>query len=175
MAILSLVYHPNPILRQRSEEVTIIDDNVRRLVDDMIETMYYCEGAGLAAVQVGHLKRIMILDVGKKEADKDESDLKVFINPEIIEFSEEEIVFPEGCLSFPGSYLDISRPRKVKVKFLDLDENETILEADDWLSRGIQHELDHLDGKVLTEYVSRLKSNLFIKKVDKHKKNNGLK
>jgi peptide deformylase len=169
MSILPLVYYPSQLLKQKSEPIKEINDEIKRFVDDMAETMYHNKGAGLAAVQVGSLKRILILDLGKKH-DPDSNDLRVFINPEITSYSEEKIIYTEGCLSFPGAYLEISRPKKVSVKYTNIQGKKEEIEADDWLSRGIQHEMDHLNGIVLYEYVSKIKADLFLKKVSKHMK-----
>ena len=134
----------DPVLRQRAEEVTEIDDRLVRLADDMFTTMYDAPGVGLAAPQVGVQKRFFVYDLGHGDGRK------VLLNPVIVE-SDGEWDFTEGCLSIPGLHFDIVRPRRIHVTGIDLDGNEVDLEADDYLARVIQHELDHLDGVLMLE------------------------
>jgi peptide deformylase len=170
MSILSIITTPNPILKEISKEVLVVDDNIRKIFDDMLETMKHANGAGLAAVQVGILKRMMIVDIS--EDIKVPSNNPIFmVNPEIIYMSEEHIVYQEGCLSFPGGFSDISRPLNVKVKYLDYHGNKKEMEATGWLARAIEHEIDHLNGIVMTDYMSKLKAQMLLKKVEKAKKN----
>lgn len=165
MAIMKIVESPEEILRQRSQEVNIFGDELKALIDDMLETMYNEQGAGLAAVQVGHLKRLFIVDISE-----DGNAPLVFINPEIVTASEQKICFSEGCLSFPGGRLMIDRPEVVTVKYQDEMGNSKEMTADGWLSRAIQHENDHLNGVLLIDYVSKLKADMLNKKVHKYQK-----
>lgn len=169
MAIRKIVETPHPLLREKSLPVLSFDKNIEILIEDMIETMYHENGAGLAAVQVGDLKRIFIVDVGGKE-DENKQDLHVFVNPEIIHFSDNHVVMPEGCLSFPGGRVDIARPEIVTINYLDNKGSKQSLQADGWLSRAIQHEYDHIEGVLLVDRVSQIKKDLFLKKVHKNQK-----
>ena len=171
MTILKIVKAPNQILKTYSKKVENIDSEIKRFMDDMLETMYNEGGAGLAAIQVAVPKRIMIIDVGRKEGNE-ERDPHFFVNPEIVWYSEETIIYPEGCLSFPGGYIEIERPRTVKVQYLDYHGNKQEKEFTDWAARAVLHEKDHLDGKVLIDYVSKLKASMFMKKTIKFQRNN---
>ena len=151
MALLPILRYPDPRLHKRAAPVDAVDESIRRLVQDMAETMYEAPGIGLAATQVDVHKRVVVIDVSE-----DRSDLRVFINPEIVEKSGEH-VGEEGCLSVPGIYEKVCRAERVKVKALDVDGKAFELEADGLLAVCIQHELDHLDGKVFVEYLSPLK------------------
>lgn len=144
MALRKLRYEGDPILRKKSREVTKIDDRVKILIEDMLETMYKEEGVGLAAPQVGILKRIVVIDVG-------EGPIKM-INPEII-YEEGEYIDVEGCLSIPGTSGKVKRPKKVKAKYIDLDGQEKIIEGEYLLARAICHEIDHLNGILYTDRV----------------------
>lgn len=166
MAKLALVLTPNPILKIKSAPVENIDKNLQVFLDDMLETMYYEDGAGLAAVQVGALKRIFIVDIGKRTDEKIKNP-HFFINPEITYTSEEEIGMNEGCLSFPGARSIISRPKEIKVKYLDYDGNQKEMEADDWMARAILHENDHLNGITMPDYLSPIKRDVFLRHVKK--------
>ncbi|KNF08738.1 peptide deformylase Def [Gottschalkia purinilytica] len=144
MAIRQLRLEGDPLLRKKSREIEKIDDKIKTLVKDMIETMYKEEGVGLAAPQVGILKRVVVIDVGEG--------LFTIINPEIIE-EQGEIIDYEGCLSIPGQSGKVSRPAKIKVKYTDIDGNEKIVEAEGFLARAFCHEIDHLDGVL---YIDKL-------------------
>ena len=159
MALLNVLTYPDPRLRQRAQPVEVVDDTVRRLVDDMAETMYAAPGIGLAAVQVDVPKRIIVIDVSE-----DHGDLKVFINPEITNRSG-KIETEEGCLSVPGVYAPVTRAEAVVVHALDKDGNPFKLETDGVLAVCIQHEIDHLDGKVFVDYLSRMKQERIRKKL----------
>ena len=165
MSLLKLVESPNEILRQKSKDVSVFGAELQSFIDDMLETMYHEEGAGLAAVQVGSLKRIFIVDISSEGNSP-----IVFINPEIISASEKKICFNEGCLSFPGGRLLIDRPEVVSVKYQDVMGNINEITADGWFSRAIQHENDHLNGVLLIDYVSKLKAEMLNKKVQKLQK-----
>ncbi|NMF88004.1 peptide deformylase [Aromatoleum petrolei] len=151
MALLPILRYPDPRLHTRAAPVAQVDDSIRQLVKDMAETMYEAPGIGLAATQVDVHKRVVVIDVSE-----DRSDLRVFINAEILEKSGEHIG-EEGCLSVPGIYESVCRAERVRVKALDADGKPFELEADGLLAVCIQHELDHLEGKVFVEYLSPLK------------------
>jgi peptide deformylase len=170
MARLPLVLTPNPILKTKSIAVDKVDKELQSFLDDMLETMYHEEGAGIAAVQVGVLKRIFILDINKKEEDQSKNPI-FFINPEIIYCSEEEVSFNEGCLSFPGARAIINRPEVVKVRYLDYDGNKQEMEADGFMARGLLHENDHLDGITMPDHLSAMKKDVFMRHVKKHLRN----
>ncbi len=156
---------PNKILRERSEEVTNIDRNIIKTLDDMAETMYAAPGIGLAAIQVGIKKRLVVIDCDYNQETK--KNPHYFINPEIIWRSEEKSSYKEGCLSIPEYYEEIERPSKCKVRFLDKKGTTKELECEGILATCIQHEIDHLDGKLFIDYLSRLKKSSIEKKFKK--------
>lgn len=170
MAKLPLVLMPNSILKMKSAFVDKVDKELQVFLDDMLETMYHEHGAGLAAVQVGVLKRIFVVDVGKK-SDDHLKDPHFFINPEIIFLSKEETPMNEGCLSFPGARSVISRPKEIKIKYLDYDGNYKEIEADDWMARAILHENDHLNGVTMPDHLSPIKRDVFLRHVNKALRN----
>ena len=170
MTILPLVIAPDPFLNQPSETVTEIDDEVRMLLDDMLETMYDSNGIGLAAVQVGFHYRIVVVDVEWREGDKSSRKPMKMINPEIVEESEQDSTYQEGCLSFPGQYSDVVRPESVKVRYLDETGKEQNLKAEGLLATCIQHEIDHTKGINFVDHISRLKRDRILKKLEKQKK-----
>ena len=151
MALLPILHYPDPRLKKRAEPVTEVDESIRRLVVDMAETMYAAPGIGLAATQVDVHKRVIVIDV-----TEDRSGLTVLINPEILE-KDGECVSEEGCLSVPGIYDKVTRAERVKVRALNLEGETVEFEAEGLLAVCIQHEIDHLDGKVFVEYLSPLK------------------
>lgn len=153
MALLPILRFPDPRLHTRAVPVAEVNDGVRKLVADMAETMYEAPGIGLAATQVDVHKRVVVIDVSE-----DKSGLMVFINPEIVERDGEQVC-EEGCLSVPGIYEKVTRAEHVRVRALDADGKPFELEADGLLAVCIQHEIDHLDGKVFVEYLSQLKLN----------------
>jgi peptide deformylase len=167
MALLKLIIAPDPILKQMSVPVSQVDSEIRSLMDDMLETMYHENGAGLAAVQVGVLKRVLVIDIEGNEIQRKPY---FMANPEIINFSAECSIKNEGCLSFPSQRIQVSRPTRVKVKFLDYHNTPQELEADDWFATAIQHEIDHLNGIVFADYSSKLKRDLVMSKALKIKK-----
>lgn len=171
MTRLTLVTTPNPILKMRSSAVEKVDKELQNFLDDMIDTMYHEDGAGIAAVQVGILKRIFILDVGRKDQEAIKDPI-FFINPEIISYSDEKIVYNEGCLSFPGARSMISRPEGVKVRYLDYDGNKQEIEADGYLARGIFHENDHLNGVTMLNHMSPIKRDIFLRQIKKYARYN---
>ncbi|MDT8383527.1 MAG: peptide deformylase [Gammaproteobacteria bacterium] len=161
MSILNILHFPDPRLRQKAELVAVVDDDVRQLVDDMFETMYDAPGIGLAAVQVNVLKRVITIDISE-----DRSEPHCFINPEIEQRSGAEEM-EEGCLSVPGIYDMVSRADTVTVRYLDRNGKHTQLEAQGLLAVCIQHEIDHLDGKLFVDYLSELKRKRIRKKMEK--------
>ena len=172
MALLKLVIAPDPRLLMVSRPVERVDKELQRFMDDMLETMHVEKGVGLAAVQVGVLKRVLIFDPSsylEKECDP-----IYMINPDITFFSEQEYTRNEGCLSFPLSRVDVTRPENIKVKFLDYYGKEQEMHAEGWVATGIQHEMDHLNGIVQLNYVSKLKQDSILRKLKKYKKLNNL-
>ena len=168
MVKLALTYSPDPLLSQRSKPVEMVDDDIRKLMDDMLETMYAEDGVGLAAVQVGILKRVLVMDVdqGSEGGGKP----YFLANPEIIESSDEIKTYDEGCLSFPGARGEVERPKIVTVKYLDYNNEEQTLHADGLLATCVQHEIDHLNGVTFVDHLSNLKRNMIIKKMKKAEK-----
>jgi peptide deformylase len=161
MALREIIKLPDPRLRLVSKPIGKIDDAIRRLVDDMFETMYEAPGIGLAAVQIGEAKRVVTLDLAKKDEPKKPL---VFINPEVLWSSEERATYEEGCLSIPEYYEEVERAAQVKVKFLDLDGMYREIEANGLLATCIQHEIDHLNGVLFIDHLSKLKRDRVIKK-----------
>ena len=164
MTIRDIVLFPDDILTTKCEPVEEVDDSIRELIDDMVETMYDAPGVGLAAPQVGVPLRITVID---PTAGEEEDDLHVLINPEIVE-AEGHLSWEEGCLSIPGVYEKIDRAARVKVRALDRDGEPYELEAEDLMSVCIQHEIDHLDGILFLDRMSRLKRRIAVKKYKKH-------
>jgi len=167
MTIKPLIILPDPILRQVSAPIEQVDDAVRNLSSDMLETMYDAPGIGLAAIQIGIDRRMLVIDLSK---DDEEKKPQVFINPEILQSSDERSVYEEGCLSIPDYYAEVERPAKITVKYLGLDGKEQLLEADGLLATCLQHEIDHLNGVLFIDYISRLKREMVIKKFTKASK-----
>ncbi len=162
-----IVIEPDPILRKKCEPIEKIDDNTRKLLDDMLETMYDAPGIGLAAVQVGILRRLVVIDISKNEEKKDPLFL---VNPKILNRSKETSVYEEGCLSLPGQFAEIERPAKCVLKYTDYNGKDKELKAEGLLATCIQHEVDHLNGVLFIDYLSKLKKDMIIKKLAKHKK-----
>jgi peptide deformylase len=152
---------PDPLLRQISAPVARVDGAIRDLMDDMMETMYKAPGIGLAAIQIAVPKRIVVIDVAREGEEPKPLSLA---NPEIIWHSPERSVYEEGCLSIPDYYEEVERPARVRVKFLDRENNEIELEADGLLATCLQHEIDHLNGTLFIDHLSRLKRERVIKK-----------
>ncbi|RCK40639.1 peptide deformylase [Thalassospira xiamenensis] len=167
MALRDILIVPDPRLKQECEEVAEVNDEIRELLDDMLETMYAAPGIGLAAPQIGVMKRLVVMDVSD---DKEKPQPLKLVNPEIIWESEETSVYQEGCLSIPEQYADVERPAEVGLRYLDENGKEHEIEADGLLATCIQHELDHLDGILFTDYLSALKRNMILKKVQKLQK-----
>jgi peptide deformylase len=162
--ILPLVILPDPLLRQVSEPVERIDDQVRRFADDMLETMYDAPGIGLAAIQVGEARRMLTIDLSKEDEPKAP---QVFINPKIVATGEDLSVYEEGCLSIPDYYAEVERPEKITVQYLDLSGKEQVIEADGLLATCLQHEIDHLNGVLFIDLISKLKRDMVVKKFKK--------
>jgi peptide deformylase len=165
MAVREILILPDNRLRQTSEPVKRIDAAIRTLVDDMFETMYDAPGIGLAAIQIGTPKRVVTMDLSKKEDT--EKNPQVFINPEILWSSDEKATYEEGCLSIPEFYEEVERPAQVRVKYLDLDGKQHEIEAKGLLATCLQHEIDHLNGVLFIDHISRLKRARITKKFSK--------
>jgi peptide deformylase len=165
MAVREILILPDKRLRQVSEPVKRVDAGIRTLVEEMFETMYDAPGIGLAAIQVGTPKRVVTMDLSKKE-DEERKPL-VFINPEILWRSEDKATYEEGCLSIPEFYEDVERPAQVKVRYLDLDGQTHEIEANGLLATCLQHEIDHLNGVLFIDHLSRLKRDRVVKKFTK--------
>lgn len=164
MSILTIIEFPDPGLRTRAETVTVFDAPLKQFVADMFETMYAANGVGLAATQVSVLQRVLVADM----SDEGNQPLAL-INAQIIE-KEGAQVYQEGCLSFPGLYADVTRALRVKVKAHDVDGKEIVVEAEGPLAVCIQHEMDHLEGKVFVDYLSPLKRSLLLKRLEKQRR-----
>jgi len=162
MALLEILEFPDPRLRTIAKPVVTVDDSVRQLIDNMFETMYACPGIGLAATQVNVHRRIVVIDVSE---DKDQP--LVFINPEVTVLGEDQAPYDEGCLSVPGFYETVERPTEVKVNALDRDGKPFEMYPDGLLAVCIQHELDHLNGKLFVDYISQIKRQRIRKKLEK--------
>ena len=164
MTIRPLVILPDTRLRLASEPVGPVTDEIRTLAADMLETMYDAPGVGLAAIQIGVAKRVVTIDTSKDENDRHP---QVFLNPEIVWASEEKRIYDEGCLSIPEFYGEVERPDRVRVRFRDLDGTEQEIEADGLLATCIQHEIDHLNGVLFIDHISKLKRDRVIKRFTK--------
>jgi peptide deformylase len=164
MAILPILTVPDKILREKCRPVTSITDDHRRLLDDMLETMYDAPGVGLAAPQIGVVERLLVVDPSRD--DENRQPMKI-INPEILWQSNEINVYNEGCLSIPEQFADIERPERIKLRYLDENGTPQELETGGFLATVIQHEIDHLNGIMFIDYLSPLRRNMLIKKVQK--------
>ena len=168
MSQRKIVIEPDPILRKKSENLEKVDNELRLLLDDMLETMYSAPGIGLAAVQVGILKRVLVVDVSSKE---DKKKPMCFINPVIKKQSDEMAVYEEGCLSIPDTFIEIQRPKICEIEYVDINGKIKIQKFDGLLSTCIQHEINHLDGILIIDQLSKLKRDIIIKRISKSKKN----
>ncbi len=166
MATKKILTEPNKLLRQISKTVEKVKDEERKLMDDMLETMYAANGIGLAAIQIGVPKRIIVMDISKKENEKNPM---FFVNPVIIKKNIEKATYEEGCLSVPNQFAEIDRPSSCEVEYLDYDGNKKNLKAEGLLATCIQHEMDHLEGILFIDYLSKLKKTMIIKKLSKLK------
>jgi peptide deformylase len=167
MIVRPILTAPDPRLQAVSADVETVDAGIRTLIDDMAKSMYEADGIGLAAIQIGVAKRVVVIDLDQKEGKKNP---RAFINPKVIWASEETAVFEEGCLSVPEIWDDVERPARIKAEYLDRDGVKQILEADGMLATCLQHEMDHLNGVLFIDHLSRLKRSMAIKKLTKAKK-----
>lgn len=177
MSILPIIVAPDPRLKVRSEAVAEVDDKLRRLMDDMLETMGAAPGIGLSAVQVGVPKRVIVVDLGgeaKAANDDDERRRQekplYLVNPEIVWLSDETVAYEEGCLSLPEHYAQVSRPNRVRIRFRDYRGTAQELEADDLLATCIQHEIDHLEGILFVDHLSAVRRSIILRKLAKTRK-----
>ena len=164
MALRDILILPDKRLRLVSEPVKKVGRDLKQLVEDLFETMYEAPGIGLAAIQIGVPRRVITMDLAKKEAPKEP---RVFINPEILWQSEEKATYEEGCLSIPEFYEEVERPAQVRVKYLDLEGKEQVLEANGLLATCLQHEIDHLNGVLFIDHISKLKRDRVVRKFSK--------
>ena len=167
MALLPIITAPDPRLKGKAKSVVKVDVETRRLMDDMLETMYAAPGIGLAAPQVGVLKRVIVLDVAR---DGDKPQPMRIANPELLWVSEEIMVASEGCLSLPEHYAEVERPNRIKLRYLDHENEIRELDAEGLLATCIQHEMDHLDGVLFVDHISALKRNIILRKLVKAKR-----
>ena len=167
MTIKKILIEPDPILRKKCESLEKVDDQVRKLMDDMLETMYKAPGIGLAAIQLGILKRIVVIDISK---ENEKQNPLFLVNPVITKKSKNTSIYEEGCLSIPGQFAEIERPAECTLKYINYQGKNKELKADGLLATCIQHEVDHLDGILFIDYLSKLKKDMIIKKLVKQKK-----
>ena len=168
MSIKDIITVPDETLKKISKPVEKVGINEKKLINDLFETMYKSKGIGLAAVQVGVLRRILVIDVSTKDEKKKPLS---FINPIIKKVSDETSIYEEGCLSIPETFIEIERPKTCEVEYIDINGQIKILKCDGLLSTCLQHEINHLDGKLIIDYLSKLKRDIIIKKISKTKKN----
>ena len=166
MSVKTILTEPNKLLRQISVTVEKVGDDERNLMDDMLDTMYAAPGIGLAAIQIGIPKRIIVIDIGR---DKEKKEPMYFINPVIKNKNSEKAIYEEGCLSVPDQFAEIERPSKCEVEYLDYNGKKQLLKADGLLATCIQHEMDHLEGILFIDYLSKLKKTMILKKLSKNK------
>jgi peptide deformylase len=166
MALRTILTVPDPLLKQVSKPVEAVDDELRALMDDMLETMYAAPGIGLAAIQIGVPKRVIVMDLAREDEPKQP---RYFVNPEVTWQSDELFVYQEGCLSVPEIYDDVERPARVRLSYLDYDGNRVEEEAEGLFAVCIQHEMDHLEGVLFIDHLSRLKRDRAVAKVKKAK------
>lgn len=164
MTIKPLIILPDPLLRQVSAPVEQVDSQIIQLADDMLETMYDAPGIGLAAIQIGVARRMLVIDVSRED---EENKPIVFINPEIVKTTDELSTYEEGCLSIPDYYAEVERPAALTVNYIDRSGKQQTLEADGLLATCLQHEIDHLNGVLFIDHISRLKRDMVIKKFTK--------
>ena len=167
MTLRQILKEPNEMLRKKSLPVDIVNKDIQTLMDDMLETMYAAPGIGLAAIQVGVPKRVIVLDIEQKDGKKNPL---FFINPQIINKSKNLSTYEEGCLSVPGQFAEIDRPEKCHIQYLDYNGHKKEINAEGMLATCIQHEMDHLEGILFIDYLSKLKKTMIIKKLSKQKK-----
>ena len=167
MALLEILVAPDPRLKTKARPVVAVDDRIRGLMDDMLETMYAAPGIGLAAPQVGEALRVIVLDVSQKDGERAPMRMA---NPEIVWASEERMPFEEGCLSLPEHYAEVTRPRRVRARYLDETGAVREIEAEGLLAVCLQHEMDHLEGTLFVDHISALRRGMILRKLQKHKK-----
>lgn len=172
MAIRPIVEVPDPRLREISKPVEDVDDELRALVSDMFETMYDAPGIGLAAIQVGVPKRVLVIDLQEPDEEGGEPvrDPRVFINPEILQTADQEVPYTEGCLSVPDQFAEVERPDRIRARWMDLDGKVREEEIEGLLATCLQHEMDHLNGVLFIDHLSRLKRDMILKKLAKQRK-----
>ena len=172
MSVLEVLTAPDKRLSEKASPVSSVDSEIRKLMNDMIQTVYADAAVGLAATQVGVMKRVIVLDLkDDDETDRSKDFYPIYAaNPEIVAVSEEMIEAKEGCMSIPGQRVNVSRPERIKVKFLDYNNKPQEIETGGWLARVFQHEIDHLDGKLMIDYLSKLKKDTVIRKLTKIKR-----
>jgi len=166
MTVRNILIEPNKLLRQKSDPVVKVGKEEQMLMDDMLDTMYAAPGIGLAAIQIGVPKRIIVMDISKDENNKEP---RYFVNPKIKNTNLEKATYEEGCLSVPGQFAEIERPNTCEVEYLDYNGKSKLLKASGLLATCIQHEMDHLDGILFIDYLSKLKKTMIIKKLSKSK------
>ena len=166
MSVKTILTEPNKLLRQVSEPVESVGDSEKQLMDDMLDTMYAANGIGLAAIQIGVPKRIIVMDISKEDKKKEP---RYFVNPVIVNKDKIKNTHEEGCLSVPDQFAEIDRPSKCEVEYLDYNGKKQLLKADGLLATCIQHEMDHLEGILFIDYLSKLKKSMIIKKLSKSK------
>jgi|TARA_B110000438_G_scaffold277575_1_gene300342 peptide deformylase len=168
MSVKTILTEPNILLRQVSDPVDKVGEEEKKLMDDMIETMYAAPGIGLAAIQIGVPKRIIVMDISK---DVNKKEPMYFVNPVIKNKNTEKAIYEEGCLSVPDQFAEIERPNTCEVEYLDYNGEKKVLKADGLLATCIQHEMDHLEGILFIDYLSKLKKSMILKKLSKAKTN----
>ena len=166
MTLRKIITEPNRILRQKSLNVKSVGKEEQKLMDDMLETMYHANGIGLAAIQIGIPKRIIVMDISKKEEEKNPM---FFVNPVVKNKNPQLSIYEEGCLSVPNYFAEVERPKKCDVEYLDYNGNKQLLKAEGLFATCIQHEMDHLEGILFIDYLSKLKKTMIIKKLSKQK------
>ena len=167
MAVMPIIVAPDPRLRIKAKSIDKVDDAVRTLMDDMLETMYSANGIGLAAPQVGDDRRVIVIDAARQ----DEDTAPIYMaNPQIVDVGDDDRIHEEGCLSLPEHFAEVTRPDRVKIRYLDRENEIREIEVDELLSTCIQHEIDHLDGILFVDHVSALKRNMILRKLVKAKK-----
>ena len=168
MSVKTILTEPNKLLRKISDPVEKVGDQEKLLMNDMLDTMYAAPGIGLAAIQIGVPKRIIVMDIS---TDKNKKEPMYFVNPIIIKKNSEKTIYEEGCLSVPDQFAEIERPNTCEVEYLDYNGKKQLLKADGLLATCIQHEMDHLEGILFIDYLSKLKKSMIIKKLSKIKSN----
>ena len=168
MTVKTIITEPNQLLRKVSEPVKSVGKDEQKLMDDMLETMYSANGIGLAAIQIGVPKRIIVMDISKEKGKKEP---RYFVNPVIINKDSKNLTYEEGCLSVPNQFAEIDRPSKCEIEYLDYYGEKKLIKADGLFATCIQHEMDHLEGILFIDYLSKLKKSMIIKKLSKSKSN----